>query len=77
MPNGPLPTMSACHSAQNRLFRRTSVLYLLMGIIGFVGMALHYYFVPRFPAYLYAIYEEDNPTIMYLCGGEAPLLSLF
>lgn len=70
MPNGPLPTMSACHSAQNRLFRKTSALYLLMGIIGFVGLGMHYWFVPRFPAYIYSICEEDNPIAMYAAGGE-------
>jgi len=40
-----------------------------MGITGFTGMGLHYLFMPKFPAYLYSIVEEDDPTIMYLCGG--------
>jgi hypothetical protein len=51
------------------LFKKTVVIYIFMGITGFVGMGLHYYVMPRFPAYLYTIVEEDDPTLMYLCGG--------
>jgi hypothetical protein len=40
-----------------------------MGITAFVGMALHYWFMPRFPAYIYQVFEEDDDTLKYLCGG--------
>ncbi|XP_035707337.1 uncharacterized protein LOC110848329 isoform X2 [Folsomia candida] len=69
MPSGPLPTMSACHAAQNRLCKRTSAIYILMGITGFIGMAMHYWFMPKFPAYLYQIIEGEDVTIKYLCGA--------
>lgn len=52
-----------------RLFKKTATLYMFMGLLGVIGMALHYWFMPKFPAYIYHIVEDEDITLKYLCGG--------
>jgi len=54
---------------QNRLFRKISNIYLLMGIIIFAAMAVQVYLMPKFPAYIYSVSEEENDVFKYLSMG--------
>ncbi|CAG7786865.1 unnamed protein product [Allacma fusca] len=63
--NGPLPSMSACHAAQNRLFRKQMFLYTVLGIAAVVAISMHILQVPRFPGYLYSVTMGEDETVMY------------
>lgn len=58
--------MSACHAAQNRLYRKTLFIYITLGIAAVVAISMHIFADPRFPAYIYYITLEDDPTWMYV-----------
>jgi hypothetical protein len=66
MPKGPLPSMSACHTKQNKLFRKTTAMYTVMGIIACIGMSGQVVFVPRFPAYVYSVTQGEDDILKYL-----------
>jgi len=51
-----------------RLFKKTVVTYTIMGITAVIGLVAHYYFLPRFPGYIYSLTSEDDPVMKIVCG---------
>ncbi len=43
-----------------------------MGIGAVIGLGLHYWYMPKFPAYLYQVIGEnvEDINIKYACGGK-------
>jgi len=65
----PMPTLSACYQKQKHLFRKTSSIYIFMGLGVFIGMSLQVVFMPRFPAYVYSVTLEDDDLLRYISTG--------
>ncbi|CAL8111302.1 unnamed protein product [Orchesella dallaii] len=61
-----IPQLSLCHTNQTRRFYFISRYYLILGVIGGIGIGMHAYYEPRYPGYLYWLSSEDSDILRNL-----------
>jgi hypothetical protein len=57
-------TLSTCHYKQRDRVNFVSRYYIVLGLIGAVGVGCHSYYAPNFPSYLSSLVEESSADVV-------------